>query len=106
MCGAAPWGSWSARCWLAGTVQALHPALPRPPSLPTPQDLLLLCMTDPAVDATALLADATQPLSEDEQADVYALRGLLACGVLQHGLTLRHLVDYGVNECALAFVSC
>lgn len=38
---------------------------------------LLRWVTDPAVDAGAALARAQPPLSEDERADVLALRGLL-----------------------------
>jgi hypothetical protein len=37
-------------------------------------------------------------LSEDQLAVVLALRGLLACNLLQHCLQKRHQVDYGVNR--------
>ena len=53
-------------------------------------------MTDPLVDASAALARLE--LGEEERAGVLALRGLLACGVLEHCLQMRHLVDYGVNR--------
>lgn len=46
------------------------------------QDLLLRCMTDAALGANQELAGAPTALGEDEVADVLALRGLLACGVL------------------------
>ena len=29
---------------------------------------------------------------------VLALRGLLGCGILRHGLTLRKQVDYGIDR--------
>jgi hypothetical protein len=38
-------------------------------------------------------------LSDDQLAVVLALRGLLACNLLQHCLQKRHQVDYGVNRC-------
>jgi hypothetical protein len=37
-------------------------------------------------------------LGEDQKAQLLALRGLLGCGLLVHGLQKRHQVDYGVNR--------
>lgn len=62
---------------------------------PPAQELLVCCMTDPSLDANQALAAASPSLGKDEAADVLALRGLLACGVLLHCLSLRHLVDHG-----------
>ena len=73
-------------------------ALPCPAAPPLPQELQLRCINDTALDASAALDALPGSLSEGERADVLALRGLLACGVLQHCLQMRHLVDYGVNE--------
>ncbi len=41
-------------------------------------------------------------LAEDQLSQVLALRGLLACKVMQHCLQKRHRVDYGVNRCVRA----
>lgn len=113
---AAPQGfDWEARllpeharpfCWRLGALPLHVPSTPTSPMLGVrkgggcttvrpPQDLLLRCMTDPSLDANTELAAAACPLTDDERTDVLALRGLLACGVLEHCLTLRHLVDYG-----------
>ena len=54
-------------------------------------------MTDLALDANSAMA--ALGLSPEHHADVLALRGLLACGVLSHCLQMRHYVDYGVNRC-------
>eukprot|EP00887_Chlorella_sp_A99_P004660 scaffold4.g4660.t1 len=62
------------------------------------QDRLMRLMTDPEADAVAELKQVPEAeLSDDKRADVLALRGLLACGVLEHCLQLRHLVNYGIN---------
>lgn len=60
---------------------------------------LLSCISDPSVDAHALMSGMPAgQLNQAERADVLALRGLLACGVLDHCLQMRHLVDFGVND--------
>jgi hypothetical protein len=68
------------------------------------QERILRCVTDEALPASDLLGpDAVGPepnqLSPDQLAVVLALRGLLACNLLQHCLQKRHGVDYGVNRC-------
>ena len=64
------------------------------------QDLLLKCVTDTEVEAIKVLSSiGVINLSEEACCDVLALRGLLACGILEHSLQMRHLVDYGVNRC-------
>jgi hypothetical protein len=60
------------------------------------QDTIVRCVSDVDVDASIVLA---QKVTEEQRCDVLALRGLLACGILEHSLQLRHLVDYGVNRC-------
>jgi hypothetical protein len=67
------------------------------------QETLLQCISDANVDASEALAakegqGAGTALSEEERCDVLVLRGLLACGILEHSLQMRHLVDYGVNR--------
>ena len=63
------------------------------------QELLVRCMTDPLVDAAAVLhSDAARDLTEKEGRDVLAVRGLLACNLLAHALQLRHGVDFGVSR--------
>eukprot|EP00951_Prasinocladus_malaysianus_P042075 scaffold504636_cov36-Prasinocladus_malaysianus.AAC.1 len=37
-------------------------------------------------------------LDDLEWAHCLAMRGLLGCGLLAHGLSRRHEVDYGVNR--------
>jgi hypothetical protein len=64
------------------------------------QDILLRCITDAGVDASDVLAQAGGfNLNDEERCAVVALRGLLACHILEHSLQMRHLVDYGVNRC-------
>jgi hypothetical protein len=65
------------------------------------QERLLLCVTDPsvgAVEALGLGADDTLQPAQLQQ--LLALRGLLACDLLLHGLQHRHLVNYGRNRWA------
>jgi hypothetical protein len=64
------------------------------------QDTLVRCISDADVDATTVLAqeEAASLITDEERCDVLALRGLLACHVLEHSLQLRHLVNYGVNR--------
>lgn len=59
------------------------------------QEHILLCITDPEVSCDTLMPRGLTP---DRHSLVLALRGLLACDVLTHGLAKRHLVDYGVNR--------
>jgi hypothetical protein len=62
-----------------------------------PENLLLLeCMLNAEVDALVKLQDLD--LADDQKDQVLALRGLLACNLLQHCLQKRHLVDYGVSR--------
>ncbi|KAL4434355.1 hypothetical protein ABPG75_000796 [Micractinium tetrahymenae] len=94
------------RCQLAEALLARPPYAMRWMRDHPAQDLLLRCMTDVSLDANRELAaarlapseDARLALTEDELADVLALRGLLACGVLENCLTLRHLVAYGTID--------
>jgi hypothetical protein len=64
------------------------------------QGLLLQCITDRSVDANLLLSNKGPlgGLTQDQQAQVLALRGLLGCGLQLHGLQKRHQVDYGINR--------
>ena len=62
------------------------------------------CMTDPSVDAMEALGPAAKALEAVQLAQLLALRGLLACDVLLHGLQRRHLVDYGRNRWAAVLV--
>ena len=59
------------------------------------------CCTDPKSSfAQAASSLGVQPGSKQE-AQLLALRGMLACGVLTHCLKLRFCVDYGINtKCA------
>lgn len=63
------------------------------------RDIMITFVTEPSVDihwlgALGLLKDV-DPL---QVAMLLALRGFLACGVLVHCMTLRHRVDYGVDD--------
>ena len=62
--------------------------------------MLVKIITDTSVDASKEMkrVGAGTDLSEEERCDVLALRGLLACRILEHSLQMRHLVDYGVNR--------
>jgi hypothetical protein len=64
------------------------------------QDAIVRFVTDVQLEVEAFMwmADGVG-LTEEQRSDVLALRGLLACGILEHSLQLRHLVDYGVNRC-------
>lgn len=54
---------------------------------------------NPNVDGATILDNAEcTVLTEKERHDVLALRGLLGCQLLAHGLQMRHLVDYGVSR--------
>ena len=71
--------------------------------LPALQATLLHCITDASVAAVddgeargCLTAEQWGSLEEHQQEALLALRGLLACGLLQHALQKRHRVDYGV----------
>jgi hypothetical protein len=57
-------------------------------------------ITDTSLDASKELKQqgGKGALSDEERCDVLALRGLLACRILEHSLQMRHLVDYGVNR--------
>ncbi|KAG2488308.1 hypothetical protein HYH03_013158 [Edaphochlamys debaryana] len=44
------------------------------------------------------VGDGEGQLTPDRLAQVLALRGLLGCGLLEHGLQKRHRVDYGVDR--------
>lgn len=70
-------------------------------SLPL-QDVLTVCMTDPSQDAEVMLSSMQPSLNDDQAAFVFAVRGMLAHGILQHCLTKRHRVDYGVFRCVSA----
>jgi hypothetical protein len=85
------------RCQLAQALLADPPYAMRWMRHRPLQDLLRW-VTDPTIDARSVLATAQPPLSDDEAANVLALRGLLACGVLEHCLTMRHLVDFGLDS--------
>jgi hypothetical protein len=65
------------------------------------QDTLLQCICNADVDAASVLGqeEASALLSKEERCDVLALRGLLACHILEHSLQMRHQVNYGVNRC-------
>jgi hypothetical protein len=65
---------------------------------PNLQGLLLRCLTDSSVGVANVLGDAAEHLPKDQLAHVLALRGMLACDVLQHCLQKRHSVDYGINR--------
>ena len=54
-------------------------------------------MLKPEVDALTKLQGLIS-LADDQTDQVLALRGLLACNLLQHCLQKRHLVDYGVSR--------
>ena len=58
---------------------------------------LLACCTgdDSAFEGAAWALGARS--DSDRLSQLLALRGMLAFGVLEHCLGLRHLVDYGVN---------
>ncbi len=65
------------------------------------RDLLLGTHQDGAAAAAAddQGTDALMALmTKDQLFQVLALRGLLACNVMQHCLQKRHRVDYGVNR--------
>lgn len=60
----------------------------------------MTCITDADTDAeTALGAELLDKLAGGVlHSFVLALRGLLGCGLLRHGLTLRHNVEYGIDR--------
>lgn len=60
------------------------------------QDKLRSCMLDVELDAEQHVNKASLP--EDQWHALLALRGLLAGGILLHGLQLRHGVQYGINR--------
>ena len=97
---AATAAAWPAGHYPAATTKGehTHPLFPLPccACCLVAQATFVHCMTDPLADASAALA--RMELGEEERAGVLALRGLLACGVLEHCLQMRHLVDYGVNR--------
>ncbi len=67
------------------------------------QARLLACITERSVDAWEALGQAVVKELQDVQLEqLLALRGLLACDLLLHGLQRRHLVDYGRNRWAAA----
>ncbi|KAG2501267.1 hypothetical protein HYH03_001073 [Edaphochlamys debaryana] len=64
---------------------------------------ILACILDVSQPAEELLgpdAAGSDPgqLTPDRMSQVLALRGLLGCGVLEHGLQKRHRVDFGVDR--------
>eukprot|EP00198_Chlamydomonas_reinhardtii_P007687 XP_001697024.1 predicted protein [Chlamydomonas reinhardtii] len=61
---------------------------------------VMTCITDADTDAeTALGAELLDKLAGGVlHSFVLALRGLLGCGLLRHGLTLRHNVEYGIDR--------
>lgn len=66
----------------------------------------LSCVTDPAISAEQLLQNSalsnlTQG-QQDQLNQLLALRGLLACNLLQHTLQKRHRVDYGISRCVIS----
>ena len=56
---------------------------------------LLMVMTDASKPTHDIL---THTLPADSMAQLLALRGLLAHGLLMHVLQKRHAVDYGINR--------
>jgi hypothetical protein len=64
------------------------------------QERVLVCLTDPSVDALHALGPEAEGLKEEQLQQLLALRGLLACDLLLHGLQRRHLVEYGRNRWA------
>ena len=61
------------------------------------QESFVRCMVDRGVAAEEAVG-CWAALSEEQQASLLALRGLLAMRVLLHCLEKRHLVDFGVNR--------
>ncbi|GIL75394.1 hypothetical protein Vretifemale_5196 [Volvox reticuliferus] len=64
---------------------------------------ILRCVTDSSASAEDILgpgARGPEPhqLTDDQWAVVLALRGMLACNLLQHCLRKRHCVDFGINR--------
>lgn len=58
----------------------------------------LRSLSDPAARRRVhgVIVDGTRPIAaHDSHPEVLCLRGLLGYGVLEHALSLRHLVDYG-----------
>ncbi|MEW5310745.1 MAG: hypothetical protein WDW38_002512 [Sanguina aurantia] len=58
---------------------------------------ILRCMTEPS-EAVSVILGAEVALQEHQFNHLLALRGLLACSILQHGLEKRHCVDFGVSR--------
>lgn len=64
-------------------------------------DVIVKFVSDPQSSLSWLVAQLKarhRELNELKQNQLLALRGLLAIGMLEHCLTRRHLVEYGVDE--------
>jgi hypothetical protein len=59
------------------------------------QSQLLSCITDSIQDTTSAQGPVHALLAPEQLQQVLALRGMLACNLLQLCLRKRHLVDYG-----------
>lgn len=101
---------WNSSCWCPAADSCMHACCRRAPASspaapllhpPAPQAFLLRCATDASFDAAAALA-ARADLSGSERADVLVLRGLLAYGVLELCLGMRHQVDHGLHAAGAA----
>ena len=62
------------------------------------QARLIACLLCRSEAALPLLGPNEGGLLPDKVDQVLAARGMLADGLLVHGLQKRHLVDYGVNR--------
>ena len=64
----------------------------------TTQARVIDCLLSRSKAALPLLGPNEGDLLPDKVEQVLAARGMLADGLLVHGLQKRHLVDYGVNR--------
>ena len=61
------------------------------------RDVLISFVTDPKLSLSWLEEELSSDINELQQNQLLALRGLLAIGMLEHCLSRRHRVDYGVD---------